>query len=439
MVKHMERARELYIIEEVDVVIIGGGPAGVAAAVNAAEEGLSTIIIEKNGFFGGANVGGYSATIGGLFNSTESGEPIQLVKGFAGRFVDIMESKGGLLRFERFGHTWLSPHDPFVWKETADELIEKAGVKTYFHTSFVDSIVEDEEIQGIIIENKDGRAVIKGQLYIDCSGDGDVAHRAGASSVFGKDGNIQSMTFTFRMTDVDWCKYGEYKLEDVWLKASEAANTGKYILPRKHPFIFRAPNKKQAIMNATSIVAKDGRTLYPTKTLDLTEAEFLGRKQVREYEKFVQDYIPGFENAYLMDTASQIGIRQSRTIICDYTLKNEDVVNAKKFDTAIARSAWPIEIHLGDKGVKVINLDEDYYEIPFEALIPKNVKNLLVAGRCISAEHEALASCRVVAQCFEEGAAVGLAALQIIRENKTTRTLSIVKLREKMREKGSLL
>ena len=439
MCKYIEESKKLSVLDEVDVVVIGGGPSGLAAAVNAAEEGLSTVIIEKNGFFGGANVGGYSGSIGGLFNSTETGEPVQIVNGFAGRFVDLMESKNGIVRHERFGHTWLSPHDPFIWKETADELIEKSGAKTYFHTSYVDSIVENGDIKGIIIENKDGRSMIKGKLYIDCSGDGDVAHRSGGLSHFGKDGDIQSMTFTFRMTDVDWEKYGDFKLEDIWSKTSEASDTGEYLLPRKHPFIFKAPNKKQAIMNATSIVAKDGRTLYPTKTLDLTEAEFLGRKQVREYERFVQNYIPGFENAYLMDTASQIGIRQSRTIVCDYTLKNEDVVKAKKFDTAIVRSAWPIELHLGENGVKVINLDEDYYEIPFETLIPKNINNLLVAGRCISAEHEALASCRVVAQCFEEGAAAGLAALQIIKDNRTTRTLSVEKLRKKMIEKGSLL
>ena len=439
MRKYTEPARELTILEEVDVVIVGGGPAGVAAAVNAAEEGLSTVIIEKNGFFGGANVGGYSATIGGLFNSTKEGKPEQIVQGFAGRFADLLEAKGGLVRLERFGHTWLSPHDPFIWKETADEVIEKSGAKTYFHTSFVDAVVEDGNIEGIIIENKDGRGLIKAEFYIDCSGDGDLAYKSGAPFVFGKDGNIQSMTFTFRMTDVDWEKYGEWQLENVWEKALEASDTGNYYLPRKHPFIFRAPNEKQAIMNATSIVAKDGRVLYPTKTKDLTEAEFLGRKQVREYERFVQDYIPGFESSYLMDTASQIGIRQSRSIICDYTLKNEDVVEAKKFDTAVARSAWPIEVHLGDKGVKVVNLDEDYYEIPFETMVPKNVNNLLVAGRCISAEHEALASCRVVAQCFEEGQAAALAALQVIKEGKTTRTLSIFDLQNKMREKGSII
>lgn len=437
--KFIEPSRQLDIIEEVDVVIIGGGPAGVAAAVNASEEGLSTIIVEKNGFFGGANVGGYSASIGGLFNSTAAGEPEQIVEGFAGRFVDLLEKKGGLIRHERFGHTWLSPHDPFIWKETADELIEKSGAKTYFHTSFVDSITTEGNIDGIIIENKDGRGVIKAKFYIDCSGDGDLAYRAGAPFVFGKNGDIQSMTFTFRMANVDWEKYGNNKLEDVWTKVAEAIETGNYYLPRSHPFIFRAPNGNQAIMNATSIVAKDGRTLYPTKTKDLTEAEFLGRQQVREYERFVQDYIPGFEKSYLMDTASQIGIRQSRTIIGEYTLKNNDVVEAVKSETAIVRSAWPIEVHLGSNGVKIINLDENYYEIPFETMIPKNVKNLLVAGRCISAEHEALASCRVVAQCFEEGAAAGLAALQVIRENKTTRTLSVKELQNKMREKGSLI
>lgn len=433
----LDKPRELNIIDEADVIVVGGGPAGVAAAVNAAEEGLKTIIIESNGFFGGANVGGYSASIGGLFNSTENGEAEQIVFGFAGRFADLLEGKGGLVRKDRFGHTWLSPHDPFVWKETADELINKAGVKTYFHTSFVDSIVENEEIKGIIIENKDGRSVIKGKVFIDASGDGDLAVRSGADYVFGKDGNIQSMTMVFRMTNVNWEKYGETTLEDVWDLASKAIETGDYYLPRRHPFIFRAPRSEQAIMNATSIVAHDGRVLYPTKALDLTEAEFTGRSVIREYERFAQDFVPGFENAYVMDTASQIGIRQSRSIVCDYTLKNEDVAGAKKFETAIARSSWPIELHLGAQGVKVVNLDEKYYQIPYECLLPKGLKNLFVAGRCISAEHEALASCRVVAQCFEEGFAAGIAASIMIKDEKDSRGISIEKLQNRMKEKGA--
>lgn len=432
-----EPKKEIDIIDDVDVVIVGGGPAGVASATTVSELGLSTIIIEKNGFFGGANVGGYSATIGGLFNSTANGEVKQIVNGFAGRFTGLLEKRGGLVRHERFMHTWLSPHDPFVWKEVADYLINTAHVKTYFHTLFVDSIVDDGNIKYIIIENKDGRSAIKAKYFVDASGDGDLSYKSGCDYSFGKDGNIQSMSMIFRMQNVDWKKFGQLQLEDIWEMVQEALKTKKYYLPRSHPFIFRAPNPTQAIMNATSIVAKDGRILYPTKTFDITQAEFLARQQVREYERFARDYIAGFENASLMDTASEIGIRQSRTIECCYTLKNDDVINARKFDSAIARSAWPIEIHLGSKGVKIINIDDDYYEIPYEIMLPKKIKNLLVAGRCVSAEHEALASCRVVAQCMEEGFASAHAINISNNTNKPLSEIDISKLKNAMRDMGA--
>jgi hypothetical protein len=192
-------------------------------------------------------------------------------------------------------------------------------------------------------------------------------------------------------------------------------------------------------MNCTAIISDDGRVLYPTKAEDLTYAEIHGRLQIREYERFAKEYIKGFENAHVIDTASQIGIRQSRSIKGVYTLKNDDVVNARKFDTAIVRSAWPIEIHGGADGVKVVNLDDDYYEIPFEVMIPETIENVLVAGRCISAEHEALASSRVVAQCFEEGMAAAIAMYMSIKDNIKPRNTNTKKVREMMIERGAIL
>lgn len=404
-----ESSRETPVIKKVDLVVVGGGPAGVAAATTASELGLDTLIIEKNGFFGGANVAGYSGTIGGLYSSSIKNELEQIVFGFAGRFTDKLREKGGILDKVVFGHTALSPHDPLIWKETADELVKNAGVDILFHTMFVEPVMEGDHVKGIIVENKDGRAAIEADYFIDASGDGDLAAKAGAPYIYGKDGDIQAMTMVFRLGNVNWAKARNLKLEDVWEKLEEADKTGNYNLPRKHPFIFPAPIANQAVMNCTAVIAEDGRTLYPTKTEDLTYSELEGRKQIREYERFVKDYIEGFENVYVIDTATQIGIRQSRSIECKYTLKNDDVVNARKFDTAIVRSAWPIEIHGGTDGVKIVNLDDDYYEIPFEVMIPQKIKGVLVAGRCISAEHEALASARVVAQCFEEGMAAGIA------------------------------
>ncbi|MCT4633562.1 MAG: FAD-dependent oxidoreductase [Firmicutes bacterium] len=426
---------------EADLIVVGGGPAGVAAAVTAGELGLKTIIIEKNGFFGGSNVAGYSGTIGGLYSSASdrSEELKQIVGGFAARFADLLEEKGGIIRQVPFGHTALAPHDPLIWKDVADDLVREAGVKILFHTSFVDVIMEDNDMRGIIVENKDGRSIIKGKRFIDSSGDGDLCYRAGNEYFLGKDGIVQAMTMVFRMGNVNWEEASKYSLEDIWQLVEKAEAEGDYNLPRKHPFIFPAPQGNQAIMNCTAIISDDGRVLYPTKAEDLTYAEIHGRLQIREYERFAKEYIKGFENAHVIDTASQIGIRQSRSIKGVYTLKNDDVVNARKFDTAIVRSAWPIEIHGGADGVKVVNLDDDYYEIPFEVMIPETIENVLVAGRCISAEHEALASSRVVAQCFEEGMAAAIAMYMSIKDNIKPRNTNTKKVREMMIERGAIL
>ncbi len=436
-----ENARELPVIIDADIVIVGGGPAGVAASVTAAELGLSTVLIEKNGFFGGSNVAGYSGTIGGLYSSRSNPntELTQIVEGFAGRFMDALDDKKGVLRKIDFGHTALAPHDPLKWKEVADELVRKAGVKVLLHTSFVDTIMNGNEIDAIIIENKDGRSAIRGKRFIDTSGDGDLAARAGAPFVYGQDGVVQAMTMVFRMAKVDWKKASAYTLHDIADEVKKADQTGRYNLPRKHPFIFRAPQADQAIMNCTAIISDDGRVLYPTKAEDLTYAEFSGREQIREYERFAKDYLEGFENAYVIDTAAQIGIRQGRSVVCEYTLTNDDVVQARKFKTAITRSAWPIELHGGSKGVKVVNLDDDYYEVPFEVMIPLKIDGLLVAGRCISAEHEALASVRVVAQCFEEGMAAAIAQAITLKNNQAVRDVDIRQVQRMMKERGSLI
>lgn len=435
-----ETARKTTLYKEVDLVVVGGGPSGVAAAVTAGELGLKTIIIEKNGFFGGSNVAGYSGTIGGLYSSSKNFEEVeQIVFGFAERFTEELRKRKGVLDKVEFGHTALSPHDPLVWKETADNLIENAGVEVLFHTLFVEPLMDGDSIVGVIIENKDGRSAIKAKYFIDASGDGDLAQRAGVPISFGKDDVIQAMTMTFRMGNVNWSAARDLKLEDVWEKLEEADKTGRFNLQRKHPFIFPAPIGNQAVMNCTAILSEDGRVLYPTKTEDLTYSEIEGRKQVREYERFVREYINGFENSYVIDTGSQIGIRQSRTVKCKYTLKNQDVIQAKKFENAIVKSAWPIEIHGGKDGVKIVNLDNDYYEIPFDVMVPVKMERLLVTGRCISAEHEALASARVVAQCFEEGMAAGIAMFIASTKNILPSEVNPKEVIKIMKEKNSNL
>lgn len=426
-------------IEIYDVVVVGGGPSGVAAAVTAAEQGANTLIIEKNGFFGGSNVAGYSGTIGGLYSSSLSQPLKQQVFGFADRFKKALLDKKAILAQVPFGHTALAPFDPLGWKEVADEMMLEAGVDIMFHTSFVDVIKEKDIISSVIVENKDGRSIIRGKRFIDASGDGDLAFKSGVAYSFGDNGKIQAMTMAFRMAGVDWTRASKYKLEDIWLLVEEAVTTGKYDLPRTHPFIFPLPQEDQAMMNCTAILSPDGRVLYPTKTVDLTFAEIEGRRQIHAYERFVKEYLEGFEKAYIIDSATQIGIRQSRTIKGVYTLTNEDVITRRKFDTSIVKSSWPIEAHNGKDGVTVENLDDDHYEIPFEVMIPECIDNLYVVGRCISAEHEALASARVVAQCFEEGMAAGYASVLCENEGILSRHVDIKKVQDFMISQGSVL
>ncbi len=436
---YQENAREIPVLAEYDVVVVGGGPAGVAAATTACEQGMKTLIIERYGFFGGMNVAGLSGTIGGLYNSPEGDNEVeQIVFGFAGKFADRLKEKGGLLDPFPFGGTALCSHDPLVWKETADEFIKNSGVDVLFHTIFVEVIMDGDQIKGVIIENKDGRSAIMGKVFIDASGDGDVAYKAGAPFVFGKDGVIQAPTMVFRMQNVDWEKALQNSQEEIEAKVQKAVESGEYELPRRHIFLFPAPRKNEGLINATRVLGENNYVPNPTKTDDLTMAEFKGRYLVREYERFLQNNIAGFENAYVFATGTQIGIRQARTIIGEYTLKNEDVLNARKFDTAIARSAWPIEVHAAE-GTTVFTLKDDYYEIPFEVMLPKKIEGLLVAGRSISAEHEALASARVVAQCFEEGLAAGIAASLALNEGILLREVDIQKVREIMIENGAKL
>ncbi|MEW9673061.1 FAD-dependent oxidoreductase [Ammoniphilus sp. 3BR4] len=437
MERYKEGLREIPVMEEMDVVVIGGGPSGVAAAVTAAEQGMKTLIVERYGFFGGMTVAGLSGSIGGLYSSSVKQELKQIVYGFAGRFAEALKEKQGLAEPFQFGHTALSVHDPLSWKEVADSFVMNAGVHVLFHTAFSDVIMEENKLTGIIFENKDGRSAIRGKVFIDATGDGDVAVKAGAPYIFGREGSIQSPTMIFRMNNVDWEKVSPLHQKELEKRIDLAVQTGHYHLPRRHIFLFPSPRKNEALINATRISKKNGGTVNGTVTEDLTWSELEGRRQIREYERFLQDYVPGFENAYIMESATQIGIRQTRTILGEYTLTNEDVIQARKFENAITRSAWPIEVH-GEQ-VQIVHLDDDYYEIPFEVMLPQKIEQIMTVGRCISAEHEALASARVTAQCFEQGFAAGMAAYLSIEQGISPKQIDVQQVRSLMIAHGAVL
>lgn len=446
IVQRLEQQPDLPVLASVDVLVIGGGSAGVAAAVTSGESGKSTWLVEKYGFCGGAAVAGLSGTICGLYKATDdiSAAPEQVVFGFTERFRKALKAKNGVTEPQRYGKTYTVTHDPLVWREIADNMLEKANVTSLFHTSVIAVIMEKDVFTGVVVESNAGQSVILARMIVDASGDAAAIARAGMDYNFGDDGRIQNPTMFFRIGNVDIGKYLDYYGQDTICppKVTEnihAANSsGKYDLPRHKIWIFPTTRPNELMVNATRLAGQDGRMLNVIDPQDFTEAEIFGRRQVREYTRFLNNFVPGCENAFVVDTGVEVGIRQTRTITGVETLTNEDVISCRKRSDSICRTPWPIELHSGDKP-KLHWLLDDYYDVPFNTLVPVVGENIIVAGRCLSAEHEALASARVTAQCFEYGHAAGIAVVKAINENRRIRDLRGEEISSVMKNNGSKL
>lgn len=424
---------EIPIIARPDVCVVGGGAAGLSAAVGAARGGLSVLLVEKYGFCGGATVAGLSGTICGLYSSGD--RPEQIVFGFAGEFHDALAKAGGVTPAIPFGRTKLVPHDSFIWKETADRLLQAAGVQTLYHTLFLDAFADDGEVKTLVLQCLEGPVAVQPRCVVDASGDALVVHRLQGKTYLGRDGVVQTPTMIFRMGNVDMPAFLRLDPREIDAQVSAAHKAGRYHLPRHHVYIFPMPNGREVLCNMTRITRPDGSVPVGISSADMTFAEMEGRLQARSYATFLQENVAGFEHAYLVETGTQVGIRQTRSIVGKTQLTNAHVMQAGKTAGAATFSAWPIEAH-GAGELKIVYLDSDTYDIPFETLIPVSGKNLLVAGRCLSAEHEALASARVTAQCFGMGYSAGAACGLMLREKLTAQSLTGVAVADWMRGAG---
>jgi len=288
--------------------------------------------------------------------------------------------------------------------------------------------MNDDTVTGVVIESKAGRSKVIAKRIIDASGDAAVVARAGYNYTFGDNGKIQNPTMFFRIGNVNLEEYLRYWGDDTIspqkvVDAIKAAHqSGDYSLPRNKIWIFPTTRPNELMVNATRLEGNDGRMLNVTDPADFTVAEQAGRKQVREYARFLADHIPGCKDSFVVDTGVEAGIRQTRTIAGLKTLTNSDVVGCRKRTDSICRSPWPIELHSGDKP-KLHWILDDYYDVPYGTLVPERGENIIVAGRSLSAEHEALASARVTAQCFEYGNAAASAALISLDENVSFRDI----------------
>ena len=430
-----------------DVVVVGGGAAGVAAANTIANQNLKVVLIEKYGFCGGGAVAGLSGTICGMYEASDKlqNKPKQAVFGFTDQFAKILEQKGGLTEPIAYGKTFTRVHDPLVWKETADVFLQNKNITTIYHAVVIKTLVEGKDkIEGVQVWSKQGTFNIKSKITIDASGDADVIAMAGLPNFIGDKGKVQNPTMIFKISGVDIETFKQtyglnsimpQEVTDLIIKMNK---DNRYKLPRAKIWLFSTTKPNELLCNCTRIIGEDGRELNSLYYKDFTEAETQGRKQIREYAKFFKENLKGCEKSFVTDTGTQVGIRQTRQVDGVYKLKNSDVTNGKKFKDGIARSPWPIELHSGNKP-KVEWLLDDVYEVPLNCFIPKNGEGIIAAGRCLSAEHEAVASARVTAQCFSYGHAVGHAASISIKENMLLRDIKGENVREILNKEGARL
>jgi glycine/D-amino acid oxidase-like deaminating enzyme len=432
---------------DADVLVVGGGAAGVAAAVTAARQGVRVVLLERYGFCGGGAVAGMSGTICGMYAATDdrAAPPRQVVHGFLDTFVAAMEARGGLTPPVRYGKTFTRVHDPLVWREAADALLAEAGVTVVYHATVHAALVEGgERVDGVAAYTKQGPARVRAKVVVDASGDADVVAMAGLPSFVGQDGRVQNPTMIFRLLGVDIARfqaaYGHDTImgETVSDLIRAEADGNAYRLPRAKIWLFPTTRPDELLCNCTRVIGADGRELNTLFARDFTEAEIEGRRQARDYARFFRDKLAGCENAFLNDTGVQVGVRQTRQARGVAILRNADILAGAKFAVGIERSPWPIELHAGAKP-KVEWLLDDVYEVPYGCFVPERGEGLLTAGRCLSAEHEAVASARVTAQCFSYGHAVGHAAAIAARDGIAPRAISGADLRERLNRDGARL
>ena len=435
----VDALRDVPQFGDYDVVVVGGGPAGIAASTTAAEMGHRTLLIERLGYCGGAAVSGMSGTICGLFLTAEEpamAQPQQIVFGFAERVRAALEAENGVTRPQIYGKSWVVTHDCATYKRVATDLVRSAGVDALYHTQMIDVIVDDDALTKLVLHTKSGYTMVGARRVIDASGDADAVFKMGLHTTKGNRGVIQNPTMMFKIGNVDVPRYLDYWGDDTISPPKVVSMLeARDELVRKKVWLFPTVNPGELLVNATKITGFDGRALDVTDPQDHTEAEQFAIYQARAFFEFLRDRIPGCEDAYFIDYGAEVGVRQTRSIDGIARLMNTDVVETRKRPDAIARSSWPIELHEGARP-KTEWLVDDYYEVPFGTLVPKEGRNVIVAGRCLSAEHEALASCRVTAQCFEYGRAAAIAADLSIREDIAFREIDGIAVAERMKTGG---
>ena len=425
-------SKELPLLWDADVIVVGSGSAGATAAIAAARSGAKTVLIERFGFMGGTSTQVLD-TFYGFYTPGE--HATKVVGGLPDDVIDrLKQRKAAFERPNTFGAGTGITYDPFTLQLVWEELAQEAGVRLLYHSFCTDVIMEGRLITGVIVDGKRGLMKLTGRVVIDASGDADVCHQAGVP--YERAGDIdpaQTLTTTFRMVNVDVERAKSFGKKALWARMEEAAASGDYDLPRREGSWHITTQQGVTHTIMTRVAEVDG-----TDPVALTQAEIEGRKQAFEYARFLVDFVPGYENAALSWLNPSIGVRETRRVYGRYRLTRDDCLSARKFDDAIGACGAPIEDHSPGVDTTWTYLPQGMtYDIPYSTLLPQKIGGLLVAGRCFSATHDAHASCRSMAQTMTMGQAVGTAAALAVESDILPTDLPIQRLQDKLLQMGA--
>lgn len=440
-----------------DIVVAGGGPAGVCAAVSAARCGARVLLVEQYGCLGGMSTMGLVAP----WMTFHDDDGNQVVKGIAQEIVDLLMERGmshGHLR-DTMGETWtVTPIDNEGLKLVLAEFCQDAGVDLLFHTFIFDCVTENGAITALKAANKDGEIRISGRCFIDATGDGDLMAFSGCKYELGREGDhlMMPVSMNFSMYNVDFEKVRQYMLanpEDFhdktdmslldndlpvsisgfFSKWQQGCREMGLDIQRERILFFRGVYDGVATVNTTRLTKVDS-----TNTEDMSAAETILRKQVYQVARLLQTYVPGFEKAQILNVAPVVGIREGRRLVGQYVLTGDDLRSGRRFDDEIMIFGYPIDQHHPD-GPGFTQSKIPAFGIPYRTLVPEEMSNLLVAGRCISCDREAQSSTRPTPGVMAMGHAAGIAAAQAVKTGCSVQDVDVQAVRAQLLRQGAYL
>ncbi|MGQ9525885.1 MAG: FAD-dependent oxidoreductase [Armatimonadota bacterium] len=447
----LESARQTPIWADVDVLVVGGGTAGTAAAIAAARNGARTLLVEASGMLGGSQTAGLVTP---MMPNHIDGHPLT-----QGICEELLSRHAALVHGPEIGGRDRLWFDPIRLAMAYDDAVAESGADVLYHSLCVDAVKKDDAVVGVVIESPSGRRALLARVVVDCTGDADVAAFAGVPfESGGPDGINQPMSLRFHMANVRLDEAAAFFTQKGWPVSPPLMSVGCHEAHESPIADIVTDAECSGVLepgdlgyfqfftmlgrpNEVSFNCPRLAGFNPTDVWELTRAAQVGRRKVRRIAQFCRQYIPGFQDAYISVVAPMLGVRESRRIIGEYVLTEEDVVGARKFPDAVARNCYPIDIHHPHgRGTTLRHLPPgEYHEIPYRCLVPKRVEGLLVAGRCISAAFAAQAAVRVQSNCIALGQAAGTAAALAVRLGIQPRQIDGAELRSMLSEQGAAL